>query len=123
MKTLCIVLILVSILFLTLALASEVKNLTLEQLAEDKNVLYIAKELREKIPLNTIVTKQTIEIVKNQIATIIIKTGYLKEDYSIQSIFCLLGHIHFKIKIKSKTQYGYYELESMYFFKSNTEDI
>ena len=93
------------------------EQLTPEQEAEDKAILYIVKEINTQIPINTLVTKETIETIGNQSAGIIEKAGYSKEEYFIQTLFCPGGHIHYRIKIKPKTQNGSYVIDSKYFFK------
>lgn len=88
-----------------------------EQEAEDKVVLYIVKEINTQIPTETILTTETIEATGNKIVRIIEKAGYSKEEYSIRTLFCPAGHIHYKITIESKTRPGQYGLDAKYFFK------
>lgn len=90
------------------------EQLTPEQEAEDKTVLYIVKEVNKQIPRETIVTSETVKIIGNQIGKIIIKAGYSKEEYSIRTAFCPVGHIHYRVIINSKTQNGQYKLEAKY---------
>ncbi len=106
--------VIVTLFFLVPCFAVE---LTPEQEAEDKVISHVVKEINTQIARNTLVTSETIETIGNQIAGIIEKAGYSKEEYFIQTLFCPVGHIHYRIKIKPKTQNGSYAIDSKYFFK------
>ncbi len=93
------------------------EQLTPEQVSEDITLLNIVKEVDKQIPIDTIVTSETIETIGNQIERIITKAGYSEEEYYMRTIFCPVGHIHYKVVIQAKTQTGEYTLEAIYFFE------
>ncbi len=93
------------------------EQLTPEQKAENETASYIGREVNKQFPSDTIVTSKTIKTIEKGIEAIIIKAGYAEEEYSIETYFCDAGHIHYVIKIESKTRPGYYKVEGRYFFR------
>ena len=88
MKTFIKNTLLIVLLFLVLVVPCFAEQLTPEQKAEDKVMLYIVKETNKQIPRNTIVTNLTTKAIENQIEAIIIKAGYSKKEFSIKTAFC-----------------------------------
>ncbi len=96
---------------------SVAEQLTPELISEDKIILDITKEVNEQIPVDTIVTSETVETTVNRIEKIIEKAGYLVNEYSTRISFCPAGHIHYVFIINAKTRPGQYTIEAQYFFK------
>lgn len=88
-----------------------------EQFSEDKTISDIIKEVSKQIPIDTVVTSETIETIRNQIERIIEKAGYSKEEYSMRSFFCPADHIHYLAIVTPKTRHGLYSVDAQYFFK------
>ena len=93
------------------------KQLTPEQKAEDKIILYIVKETNKQIPRDIIITSLTIKTIRNQIEAIIIKAGYTRKEFSTRTSFCPMGHVHYMTTVISRTQNGTYTLDARYYFK------
>jgi len=121
MKTFMIVTVAMLVITLTFVWTLGAKELTPEQKAEDKTVLYMVKDINKQVPLDTLVTKKTIQAIKEKIASVIIKAGYSKKEFYIKFTFCPRGHIHYLITIISKTQNGRYEGNFQYYFKKTRE--
>lgn len=108
------------IITLTFVWALGAEELIPEQIGEDKTVSNIVKEINKQIPLDTLVTSETIGTIGDRIEEIIIKAGYSKKEYSMQTLFCPMGHIHFIFIVDAKTRNGQYKIEAKYYFKKQT---